>query len=453
MNSDHEKTDILITGGTLLTMAPPGRILDNPVIGIRDGKILFVQQGPPSLSCSMTACEVVDASGCIVMPGLVNVHSHLAMTCFRGLADDLPLMTWLNDHIFPAEAKFIDRKTVYAGAMLAIAEMILSGTTTFCDGYFFEGEVGRAAIATGMRGVIAQGFIDLPTPDRPGRSEHAAIAERFVERWRDRSPLVTPALVCHSAYTCSPETLQTVKAVARRTGVSFQIHLAETREEVRLIQERYGRKPVQHLSNLDLLDEDTIAAHCIWLDGEELDFLAAGKVKIAHDPESNMKLGAGVAPVPEMLRRGIDVGLGTDGCASNNDLDLFGEMAMAAKLHKVFSGDPTVLPAERVVEMATIGGARVLGMADRIGSITPGKEADIILVDFRKPHLTPLYHPFSHLVYAARGADVMTSIIGGRIVMKERHLLHIELAAVMEEVRRIADRIMEAGFHHKAARL
>ena len=450
MNTDHEKTDILITGGTLLTMAPPGRILDNPVIGIRDGKILFVQQEPPSLSCSMTAREVVDASGCIVMPGLVNVHSHLAMTCFRGLADDLPLMAWLNDHIFPAEAKFIDRKTVYAGAMLAIAEMILSGTTTFCDGYFFEGEVGRAAIATGMRGVIAQGFIDLPTPDRPGRSEQAAIAERFVERWRDRSPLVTPALVCHSAYTCSPETLQTVKAVARRTGVSFQIHLAETREEVRLIRERYGRKPVQLLRDLDLLDENTIAAHCIWLDEEELDLLAAGRVKVAHDPESNMKLGAGVAPVPEMLRLGIDVGLGTDGCASNNDLDLFGEMAMAAKLHKVFSGDPTVLPAEKVVEMATIGGARVLGMADRIGSIAPGKEADIILVDFRKPHLTPLYRPFSHLVYAARGADVATSIIGGRIVMKDRRLFQIDLAAVMEEVRRISDRIVKAGFHHKA---
>lgn len=449
MNIDHEKIDILISGGTLLTMEPPGRILENPVIGIRDGKILFVEQGPPALSVSMTAREFIDASGCIVMPGLVNVHSHLAMTCFRGLADDLPLMTWLNDHIFPAEAKFIDRKTVYAGAMLAIAEMILSGTTTFCDAYFFEGEVGRAAIATGMRGIIAQGFIDLPTPDRPGHAEQTAIAERFVQQWQDRSPLVTPALVCHSAYTCSPETLRTIKAVARRTGVSFQIHLAETREEVRLIRERYGRKPVEHLRDLDLLDEDTIAAHCIWLDGEELDLLAAGRVKVAHDPESNMKLGAGVAPVPEMLRRGIDVGLGTDGCASNNDLDLFGEMGMAAKLHKVFSGDPTVLPAEKVVEMATIGGARVLGMADRIGSIAPGKEADIILVDIRKPHLTPLYHPFSHLVYAARGADVVTSIIGGRIVMKDRRLLQIELSAVMEEVRRIAARIREAGFHHK----
>ncbi|MFZ4438756.1 MAG: amidohydrolase [Syntrophales bacterium] len=450
MNTDHEKIDILITGGTLLTMAPPALVLENQIIGIRAGKVIFVEQGPPSLSSSMNAVEIIDASGCIVMPGLVNVHSHLAMTCFRGLADDLPLMTWLNDHIFPAEAKFIDRKTVYAGAMLAIAEMILSGTTTFCDGYFFEGEVGRAAIAAGMRGVIAQGFIDLPTPDRPGHSEQAAIAERFVERWRNRSPLVTPALVCHSAYTCLPETLQTVKAVARRTGVSFQIHLSETQEEVRLIQERYGRKPVKHLHDLDLLDQDTIAAHCIWLDGEELDLLATGNVKIAHVPESNMKLGAGIAPVLEMLRRGIDIGLGTDGCASNNDLDLFGEMRMAAKIHNASSGGSPILTAEKIVEMATIGGARVLGMADQIGSITPGKEADIILVDIRKPHLTPLCNPFARLVYAASGADVVTSIIGGRIVMKERHLLQIELAAVMEEVRRIANRIMEAGYHHKA---
>jgi 5-methylthioadenosine/S-adenosylhomocysteine deaminase len=441
MNSLNETPDILITGGTLLTMATPEEIVEDPVIGIRNGKIDFIKKGTiPAEHCG-DAREIIDASGCIVMPGLVNVHTHLAMTCFRGLADDLPLMTWLNDHIFPAEAWFIDRKTVYAGATLAIAEMILSGTTTFCDGYFFEGEVGRAAIAAGMRGVIAQGFIDFPMPDQPGHSDKAAIAERFVERWRDRSPLITPALVCHSPYTCSPDTLRTVKAVARHAGVSFQIHLSETREEVRMMLERYGVKPVRHLSNLDLLDGDTIAAHCIWLDEEELDLLAERRVKVAHDPESNMKLGAGVAPVPEMLRRGIDVGLGTDGCASNNDLDLFGEMGMAAKLHKVFTGGPTLLTAKKVVEMATIGGARVLGMADRIGSIVPGKEADIILVDMKKPHLTPLYRPLSHLVYAVRGADVVTSIIGGRIVMKDRRLLRIDPVTVMEEVRRIAVRI------------
>lgn len=441
MNDSDQKLDILITGGTLLTMAAPEDIVEEPMIGIRDGKILFIKKGPLTTRHYPDAGERIDASGCLVMPGLVNTHTHLPMVLFRGLADDLPLMTWLNDHIFPAERRFIDKETVYDGATLAIAEMILSGTTTFCDGYFFEDAVAQAAIESGMRGVVAQGFIDFTTSHQIDSSRNASIAENFIKKWRNRSPLVTPALICHSSYTCSPETLRTIKAVARRNKTPFLIHLAETREEAALLRERYGKKPVQHLRDLDLLDKDTIAAHCIWLDGEELDLLAAGKVKVAHDPESNMKMGAGVAPVPEMLRRGIDVGLGTDGCASNNDLDLFGEMEMAAKLHKVFSGDPTAMKAERVVEMATIGGARVLGIADRIGSIAPGKEADIILVDMRKPHLTPLYHPFSHLVYAARGADVVTSIIGGRIVMRDRRLLSIELTAVMEKVRRIAARI------------
>jgi 5-methylthioadenosine/S-adenosylhomocysteine deaminase len=441
MNIPHEKLDILIAGGTLLTMSPPGEIIENPCIGIRNGKIEFISKESIPADPRSDAREIIDASGCIVMPGLINVHTHLAMTCFRGLADDIPLMSWLNDHIFPAEAKFINRRTVHAGAMLGIAEMLLSGTTTFCDGYFFEGEVGRAAITAGMRGVIAQGFIDIGTPDQTKDSEKSIIAERFVERWRDRSSLITPALVCHSPYTCSSDTLRTVKAVAQRHGVSFQIHVSETREEVRLIRSRYGKNPLQHLHDLGILDQDTIAAHCIWLDSVEIDLLAEDRVKVAHDPESNMKLGAGVAPVSEMLRRGIDVGLGTDGSASNNNLDLFGEMSMTARIHKLFTGDPTVIKVEKAVEMATIGGARVLGMADRIGSIVPGKVADIILVDTRKPHLTPLYHPFSHLVYAARGADVVTSIIGGKIVMKDRRLLTIDTGSVMAEVRRIASRI------------
>ena len=327
--------------------------------------------------------------------------------------------------------------------------MILSGTTTFCDGYFFEGAVAGAAIDCGMRGVVAQGFIDFPTPDRPDSSRHREQADKFVRKWKERSSLVTPSLVCHSPYTCLPGTLQAIKTVAREAGIPFQIHLAETRDEIALLRERYGKKPVHHLRDLDLLDEETIAAHCIWLEEDELDILAALGVKVAHDPESNMKLGAGVAPVPAMLDRGIDVGLGTDGCASNNNLDLFGEMGMCAKLHKVFSADPTVLPAEKVVEMATIGGARVLGMADRIGSIAPGKWADIILLDLNKPHLTPLYSPFSQLVYAASGADVTTSIIGGRIVMRNRQLLTLDVGSAMAEVRRIAAEVVGAGYFRR----
>lgn len=446
MDRSEQKLDILITGGILLTMAAPADIIEEPMIGIRDGKILFVEKGNLRSGYSPEAREVIDASGCLILPGLVNTHTHLPMILFRGLADDLPLMTWLNDHIFPAERRFINRETVYTASLLAIAEMILSGTTTFCDGYFFESSVARAAIVSGMRGVVSQGFIDFPSPDRPDSSGHTAIAEKFMKKWQNRSPLVTAALVCHSPYICSPDTLRTIKAVTRSHDSLFLIHLAETREEVALLRERYGKKPVHHLRDLDLLDEATVAAHCIWLEEDELDLLAQSGVKVAHNPESNMKLGAGVAPVPEMLRRGIDVGLGTDGCASNNNLDLFGEMGMCAKLHKVFSSDPTAMQAEKVVEMATLGGARVLGMADRIGSITPGKCADIILVNMKKPHLTPLYHPFSHLVYAASGADVLTSIIGGQVVMRNRRLLTIDLNEVMGEVRRIGEAIHSADY-------
>ncbi len=440
MNGMDQKLDILITGGTLLSMDGQADILDDPMIGIRDGKILFVKCSDATGPCP-DADERIDASGCIVMPGLVNTHTHLPMVLFRGLADDLPLMKWLTDYIFPAEGRFINRDAVYAASLLAIAEMILSGTTTFCDGYFFEGAVAEAAIACGMRGVVAQGFIDFPTPDQPDASQHRKHAEHFIRKWQGQSPLVNPALVCHSPYTCSPDTLRTIKAIARDAGVTFQIHLSETRDEVALIRERLGKQPVHYLRDLDLLDEKTIAAHCIWLADDELDILAASGVKVAHDPESNMKLGAGVAPVPAMLRRGIDVGLGTDGCASNNNLDMFGEMGMCARLHKVFSEDPTVLPAEKVVEMATLGGARVLGMADRIGSIAPGKCADIILVDMNRPHLTPLYRPFSQLVYAVSGADVSTSVIGGRIVMRDRRLLTMDIASAITGVRKIAQSI------------
>jgi 5-methylthioadenosine/S-adenosylhomocysteine deaminase len=445
MDVSEKKLDILITGGTLLTMAAPAEIIEEPLIGIKDGKILFVEKRDLPSGHTPEAREVIDALGCLVLPGLVNTHTHLPMVLFRGLADDLPLMAWLNDHIFPAERRFINRETVYTASRLAIAEMILSGTTTFCDGYFFESSVAWATIASGMRGVVSQGFIDFPSSDPTDISGHAAVAENFMKKWRDRSPLVTPALVCHSPYICLPETLRTIKAVTRRHDSLFLIHLAETREEVALLKERYGKKPTQHLHDLDLLDKATVAAHCIWLEEDELDLLAQFGVKVTHDPESNMKLGAGVAPVPEMLRRGIDVGLGTDGCASNNNLDLFGEMGMCAKLHKVFTADPTVMQAERVLEMATLGGARVLGMSDQIGSIAPGKCADIILVNMNKPHLTPLYHPFSHLVYAASGADVKTSIIGGKVIMRDRHLLTIDLNEVMSEVRRIGEVIRHEG--------
>ncbi len=432
--------DILIRGGILLTMSQAMEIIHDPVIGIRGGKILFIDR-PGGATAPIRAKETLDASRSIIMPGLVNTHTHLPMALFRGLADDLPLMDWLNNHIFPAEAKHVNREMVYAGALLAIAEMILSGTTTFCDGYFYESSVAQAAIDAGMRAVTAQGFIDPPENDSATLSRNIRIAERFIDKWSGKSELLTPALFCHSPYTCSPVTLREIKKVSSAAKVPYIIHLSETQDEVRIIRERYGVPPVTHLEKTEVLDDATIAVHCVWLEEKEMEILATRDVKVSHNPESNMKLASGVAPVPDMLKKGITVGLGTDGSASNNDLDLFSEMDTAAKIHKVFRMDPTVMDAETVLKMATIGGAGALNLADRIGSVETGKCADIILVDTRKPHLTPLYNCYSHLVYAANGADVSTVIINGKVVLKERRFLDLDLEDILNRARKIAGEI------------
>jgi len=439
MNMETD-VDILIRGGTLLTMSQAMEIVHNPVIGIRDGKILFIDR-PGRSTAPIRAKEILDASHSIVMPGLVNTHTHLPMVFFRGLADDLPLMDWLNNHIFPAEAKHVNREMVYTGSLLAIAEMILTGTTTFCDGYFYESSVAQAAIDAGMRAVTAQGFIDSPAGGNDTLSRNIEIAERFIDKWRGKSGLLTPALFCHSPYTCSPDTLKEVKKVSRGAKVPYIVHLAETRDEVRIIRERYGVSPVMHLEKSGVLDNATIAVHCVWLEEKDLEMLAERGVKVSHNPESNMKLASGVAPVPDMLGKGISVGLGTDGSASNNDMDLFTEMDTAAKIHKVFRGDPTVMDAITVLKMATIGGARVLNLADRIGSVEAGKDADIILVDTRKPHLTPLYNCYSQLVYAANGADVSTVIINGKVVLKERRFPGLDIEDILNRARKIAREI------------
>lgn len=430
--------DILITGGTLMTMSAGMEIIEDSIIGIKDGLIVKISPKKDSSSNAFTAKEKIDASGCIVMPGLVNTHTHLPMVCFRGMADDLPLMKWLNEHIFPAEARFVNKKMVYDGATLAMAEMILSGTTTFCDGYFFEDAITEAVSIAGMRAVVSQGFSDFIMPDKSSFEKMMAAAKRFVTRWQPHAPMITPAYFCHSPYTCSPETLVRVKEAAREADILYLMHLLENKDEIDTILTRYGKKPVQHLLDLGVLDAQTVAVHCNWLTKEDIAVFADLGVKVSHNPESSMKLAAGVAPVPDMLRHGIAVAIGTDGCASNNDLDMFREMDTAAKIHKVTLRDPTVMSAETVLKMATISGAKVLGLDKLIGSIETGKQADIILVDMNQPHLTPLYNCYSQLVYAARGADVKTSIINGRIVMKDRQLRTIDLPTAMENVRKIA---------------
>ena len=431
--------DLLVSGGSLLTLAGPAVTIDDAVVGISGGRILFAcaRRDAPAVVPS----ETLDAAGCLVMPGLVNTHTHLPMTCFRGLADDLPLMEWLHEHMFPAEAKHVNREMIYKGALLAMAEMILSGTTSCCDSYFYESSVVQAAVEAGMRIVAGQGFIDFSPPDAEELRRKAATAESFVAKWRPLSPMVTPSLFCHSAYTCDPETLRTVKRVADGAGVPFMMHLSETKEEVDIVLSRHGARPVHHLRALGILGGQCAIVHGVWLEDDEMDILAQSGTGVCHCPESNMKLASGIARIPELLARGVAVGLGTDGCASNNDLDMLLELDTMAKLHKVSTMNPTAMDAETALRIATIGGARVLGLQDLIGTIEPGKRADLIVIDLRKPHLTPLYHPCSQIVYACRGSDVRDSIIDGRIVMRNRELLTLDVPKIMDDVREIAERV------------
>jgi 5-methylthioadenosine/S-adenosylhomocysteine deaminase len=325
--------------------------------------------------------------------------------------------------------------------LLAVVEMIKSGTTTFCDGYFYEDGAARAVAASGIRAVLGQGVVDFPAPGVPDPRINLKAAEAFVFRWQGKSSRLMPSIFCHSPYTCSPETLIGAKDICREHEVFFQIHLAETRTELEETLQRYGHRPVHHLANLGLLDAQTICHHAVMVNEEEIELLAHSGVGVSHNPESNMKLASGVAPLPRMLAAGVKVGLGTDGCASNNNLDIFQEMDTAAKLHKVHQGDPALSSALQVAAMATKGGAAALGMSQVLGSLEPGKKADLIVIDLNQPHLTPMYEPCSHLVYAARGADVRDVVIDGSIIMRERRLLDVNEQEVMAKVREIAEKI------------
>ena len=419
-------------------MDPHDTLIENGAVAVSGDRIVTVGEDNV-LTASYQAVKTVDARGGIIMPGLVNAHTHAAMTCFRGMADDLPLMIWLNDHIFPAEAK-LTFDIVYQGTLLACAEMILSGTTTFCDMYLFEEAVAQAAKAVGIRAVVGEVIYDFPSPNYGPVEAGLKYTEDLIERWRG-DPLMTVAVEPHSAYVCSPGLLQKARAIADKNNVPMVIHLAETEREVAEVKEKYGRTPVAHLADIGVLGPNLIADHCVVLTPEDMKLLKEFDVKGAHNPESNMKLASGIAPIPELLDRGITVGIGTDGCASNNNLDLFQEMDTAAKLHKMHTLDPTVMDARTVVRMATIDGARVLGMEDITGSLEAGKKADVIIVDMRSPHLTPMYHVYSHLVYAVTGSDVATAIVNGRILMEERILATLDVDAVMGAVNQIAQDI------------
>ena len=433
--------DLIIKGGMIVTMVEDqGPIMEGNIF-VTDGRITDIRGESETDNIHGSHAEIINAEDAIIMPGLINGHTHAAMTLFRGLADDLPLKQWLFEKIFPAEAKFLNQDTVYWGALLGCLEMIASGTTCFIDGYFFQDETVRAAHDSGLRALISQGVIDFPAPGVEDPEKNLVVAKEFIERWLGISDLIMPGIFCHSPLTCSEQTLKDAWEISQQFDLPLQIHLSETSDEVNEILKKTGKRPVHYLDQIGLINDGLIAAHAVHLDDREIECLKENGAKVVHVPESNMKLGSGVARVLDMVRLGIPIGLGTDGCSSNNNLDLFQEMDTAAKLSKVFSLDPVALNAETALRMATIWGASVLGLEDQVGTLEVGKKADIIVVDLQGPNLCPVYDPLSALVYSASGADVKDVVVDGKVLMKDRKFTTLDPNEIMERVRRISSDI------------
>lgn len=433
--------DLLITGATVVTMDAERRVIENGAVGVRGGEIVFVGK---TADAKQGARQRVDVRGKVVVPGLVNTHTHVPMGLFRGIADDLDLQEWLTQYIFPAEAKNVNERFVRAGTRLGLAELIKGGTTTYCDMYYFEDAIADETAKAGVRGVLGQTLIDFPAPDNKTFDEALKYTESFIRKWQGHR-LVTPAVAPHAPYTVNKEHLLKTRELSDRLDAPLIIHLAEAKTETEFIQQNHkGQRPIEYVENIGFLSNKTIAAHVIQANESELEILKRRDVGIAHNPQSNMKLAAGVAPVPAMIRLGMRLGLGTDGAASNNDLSLWEEMDTAAKLHKVFSGDPKAASAKEVFEMATIGGARALHMEDRIGSIEIGKRADLVIVDFSSLNQVPMYNVYSHLVYATKADDVSSVIIDGKFVMTERRLLTLNESAIKKDANLFHQKIIDS---------
>ena len=433
---------LVITNATVVTMNAAGQVLAPGAVAI-DGRDIAAVGAPAAIAGAYQGRDTIDAGGDVVMPGLINTHTHAPMVLYRGLADDLALMDWLQKYIFPAEARTVTPEFVRAGTRLAALEMIRSGTTTYADMYYFEEEIARATRAAGLRGVLGQTIIQFPVPDAKTPRDGLARTERFISEFA-ADDLIVPAVAPHSMYTLDAPTLKEARALADRARVPLIIHLAETRDEVAISRERHKASPVEYLESLGVLGPGTLAAHCVHVTPGDIAILARRAVGASHNPESNMKLASGTAPVPALRAARVPVGLGTDGAASNNDLDMFEAMRQAALLHKLQSNDPRTLPAGDVLAMATREGARALGLETTIGSLEAGKRADLIVVSMSSPRQTPMYDPLSHLVYATRGDDVRTTIVNGRVLMRDRTMLTLDEAAVLAEARRLSAQVREA---------
>ncbi|HEX8253716.1 MAG TPA: amidohydrolase [Thermoanaerobaculia bacterium] len=437
-----ERVDILITGGTVVTMAGPN--IERGSVAIRNGEIVAVGASS-EIDRNYTAKTVIKAAGHAVVPGFVNAHTHAPMTLFRGIADDRELMDWLTNYMFPAEAKNVDREFVKWGTRLAAAEMIRTGTTTFADMYYYESDIARETKAAGLRGVLGQTLIDFPAPDNKTWDAAIQYMRDYARQWKgDR--LITPALAPHAPFTVSREHLQQVRALATELGLPILIHVSETRDELRQVAEKQnGMTPGAYLDSINFLGDDVVAAHGVHLTSDELRTFAARKTGVVHCPESNQMLASGVAPVVEMIAARMEVGLGTDGPAgSNNNLDMLEEMASAARLQKVTRNDPKAITAREVLRLATIGGAQVLGLADRIGTLERGKRADVVLINLQQPKVQPVYSVESAIVYAASGNSVVTTIVDGKILMRRGQILTVDEAEVMRKAQEYRDKILRS---------
>ncbi|MFJ3667296.1 amidohydrolase [Streptomyces sp. NPDC090106] len=419
--------DLLIHGGDVLTVDPAGTVVPDGAVAVHDGEILAV--GPaPDLAATYTACEEIDATGCLVLPGLINTHTHLAMTLLRGRADDVTLQGFL-DKVLMRESKLLTPRSAADAVRLAVAESIRAGVTSALDMYWFHEAAETVAREAGWRLHTGPTFMDVPDPaDGIAYEDRLAWARRHLTARKPPGPGGRQVLFAHSAYTLTPRQLTEVFSLAREFDALIHIHAAENAAEVSTVETRYRKRPVELLDSLGLLGPDVLLAHAVDLTGPEIAALARTGTSVAHCPVSNLKLGCGIAPVPQLLRAGVTVGLGTDGAVSSNTLDVLGAVRQAALVHKA-GGDPTAVGAEQALRMATVEGARALGLADHLGSLEAGKRADLIVLDLRAPHLQPPHDPWSALAYAARADDVRDTVVDGRVLMRDRVLTTVDEVA------------------------
>ncbi|HLG96038.1 MAG TPA: amidohydrolase family protein [Bryobacteraceae bacterium] len=435
-----EPADWIYSARYVVTMDAQHRLIENGAIAISGQRILAV--GPRAdIDRHYQPRQRVDPPNALIMPGLINSHTHAAMSLLRGIADDMKLQDWLEKFIFPAEAKNVSPDFVLWGSRLACLEMMLSGTTTFVDMYYFEDRVAQAAQEAGLRGVLGETILRFKSPDSPTPKDALAYTEKFIQQYKN-DPLIVPAPAPHAIYTNDDADLRAARKLANKYSVPLIIHLSETKTENEDAIRVRGMTPTRLLDALGVLDGPTIAAHGVWLDDTDMQILKAHGTGIAHCPSSNMKLASGIAPVVKLLAAGIPVGLGTDGPAgSNNDFDLMEEMNLAADLQKVATGDPRVLPAEKAVEMATIEGARVAGLEKQIGSLEPGKRADLITLRLDRPHAVPMYNVYSQIVYALKASDVQDVAVNGKPIVRDGRPLTLDPALIEAKAKEYADKV------------